>query len=607
MFSASFADECRPIRSNEELLAFWRSPIVWYNQAQPLIERCPPRQLENDFLNIRQQKSHPTQDEASRPKVLVCHDLAGNYRGDRWVERLTLVDFYLLILVCCSFINGSSKWDDYRFYHWAGIDYFCYFSHSYITIPPLPWINAAHRNGVPILGTFIVESSHLLEEVLESKSQMLRIVECLVKVTQCCCFDGWLLNIECAVDRTKIPLLRQFVRRLTERIHEELPDGKVFWYDSVVLSGRLLWQNELNEQNIDFFDVSDGILLNYNWTSTHLTRTARILNDNPILMAKVFVGIDVFGRGQVAKFHSRETLSKIKQFNFSVGIFAPAWTFERILDIGLNPFEMHHNHSDTINRHFMQRNHLFWTLLWNHFYSSGPKALPFSTSFCLGSGRLKFRDGILTQNMPWFNIAEQEYQPSVPSVYEYHFDDAYRGGCCLQFHGNVNKLRLFVSDFRCDDDLVIAYAFKRSSSQIRIKIILKIVHDDSVSHLIVHCGNNSGASSAVGEKHILPLNYTALDRVMVGLSERKERILHSHRPINDWHSRYYYLKFDRNVQASRVIDVGVSIVKDGGWTDGDYLKLGAFHMHAGIPNDGRIAISNDSRITSHDFFQSFGN
>lgn len=420
-----------------------------------------------------------------------------------------------------------------------------------------------------------------------------------MKVTQCCCFDGWLLNIECALDRGKMPLLQRFVQRLTERIHEEIPDGKVFWYDSIIDSGRLLWQNELNEKNIDFFNVSDGILLNYSWSNVNLVNTAKILNENSGLMAKVFVGIDVFGRGQVAKFHSRETLQKIKQFNFSVGIFAPAWTFERILDIGLNPFETHR--SDTINHHFIRRDHLFWTLLWNHFYSSGPKALPFYTSFCMGSGRLKFRDGILTQNEPWFNIMEQEYQPSVPSVYEYHFDDAYRGGCCLRFRGNVNKLRLFVSDFHCEQDIVVSYVFKRSSPQIRINLILKIFDGNNMSHLIVHCGNDREGSSAAGEKHILPMNHTALERVIIGLSERQERILPSHRPINDWHSRYFYLKFVRDVEMSRIVDVGISVVKDGGWSNEDHLKLGAVHIHAGILDDERIAISNDSQIDTQDF------
>lgn len=87
---------------------------------------------------------------------------------------------------------------------------------------------------------------------------------------------------------------------------KKFQNGKVFWYDSVISTGQLRWQDELNERNIMFFNECDGIFLNYNWTIYSLERTARIVDHDAAAMAKVFVGIDVFGRGQVAKFHSAE-------------------------------------------------------------------------------------------------------------------------------------------------------------------------------------------------------------------------------------------------------------------------------------------------------------
>lgn len=143
------------------------------------------------------------------------------------------------------------------------------------------------------------------------------IVEALVLVTKCCRFEGWLLNVECQVDSEKIPLLRMFIRHLTKRIHEEIPDGMVLWYDSVVSSGMLLWQNELNERNIMFFNECDGILINYTWNQYNLERTARIVNSDEEAMAKIFIGIDVFGRGQTAKFHTVDVSSAILQFTKS--------------------------------------------------------------------------------------------------------------------------------------------------------------------------------------------------------------------------------------------------------------------------------------------------
>lgn len=52
----------------------------------------------------------------------------------------------------CRFIQGSATRNPYVFYHWRYIDIFVYFSHHTVTIPPVVWTNAAHRNGVPVLG-----------------------------------------------------------------------------------------------------------------------------------------------------------------------------------------------------------------------------------------------------------------------------------------------------------------------------------------------------------------------------------------------------------------------------------------------------------------------
>lgn len=41
----------------------------------------------------------------------------------------------------------------------------------------------------------------------------------------------------------------RFLRYLTDRVHQAVPGGKVLWYDSVLKSGELSWQNELNDNN----------------------------------------------------------------------------------------------------------------------------------------------------------------------------------------------------------------------------------------------------------------------------------------------------------------------------------------------------------------------
>ena len=57
-------------------------------------------------------------------QTLVCHDMMGGYREDR-------------------FIHGCEGDTGYHFRHWANIDYFVYFSHHFVTLPPVGWIAAA--------------------------------------------------------------------------------------------------------------------------------------------------------------------------------------------------------------------------------------------------------------------------------------------------------------------------------------------------------------------------------------------------------------------------------------------------------------------------------
>lgn len=156
------------------------------------------------------------------------------------------------------------------------------------------WINAAHRNGVKVLGTLIIEfdeAKKILDELLHSRQDLYRFTEAFVLVTKNFGFDGWLLNIECGVDAEQVPKLKEFVRQLTKRIHDEIPNGVVIWYDSVIESGSLSWQNEVNEENIDMYKGTDGILLNYWWSNSHLQNTVDILKNDPEELAKVYVGM----------------------------------------------------------------------------------------------------------------------------------------------------------------------------------------------------------------------------------------------------------------------------------------------------------------------------
>lgn len=64
-------------------------------------------------------------------KLLICHDMKGGYVEDKLVQ-------------------GGRDGTIYRIWDWSSVDIFVYFSHNLVTIPPVCWTNAAHKNGVKV-------------------------------------------------------------------------------------------------------------------------------------------------------------------------------------------------------------------------------------------------------------------------------------------------------------------------------------------------------------------------------------------------------------------------------------------------------------------------
>ncbi|MCI29502.1 cytosolic endo-beta-N-acetylglucosaminidase-like, partial [Trifolium medium] len=76
-------------------------------------------------------------------------------------------------------------------------------------------------------------------------------------------------------------------------MHSSMPGSLVIWYDSVTIDGELNWQDQLNEYNKPFFDICDGIFVNYTWKEDNPRLSAAVAGDRKF---DVYMGIDVFGR-----------------------------------------------------------------------------------------------------------------------------------------------------------------------------------------------------------------------------------------------------------------------------------------------------------------------
>lgn len=255
--------------------------------------------------------------------------------------------------------------------------------------------------------------------------------------------------------------------------------------------------------------------------------------------------------------------------------------------------------TDEVNEKFLQRNSRFWSLLWDSLYTRGPNTLPFYTSFCLGSGKKYYSNGLQTSNQPWFNLMEQEYQPSLPSC-EYQCEDAYHGGSCIKFNESVQNLRLFATNFSCKDNLIASYVIKRSNSQIDIQLILNIENENRSKNYLINCVDDiqdeKNINQKPNERSVRPLRTNLLKYTAVSLSNRREKNFLSYKqPINGWETRYYYLNFDKIAKLGRIVDIGINVNKEN-WTKNDSLLLGGLHIHRGI-QDEEVLVKNLPKIS----------
>ncbi|CAD8149450.1 unnamed protein product [Paramecium pentaurelia] len=234
--------------------------------------------------------------------LLVCHDMQGGYKEDIWC------------------FGNPMRQNSYRFYYMTHCDIFVYFSHTFITIPSVPYINICHQFGTRILGTIITEGE---DNTLTNQILNLQYVDKLVQICQFYKFDGYLLNIETNV--YNVDLFIQFIKELSDKLQQI--GAILIYYDSHNAEGNLKWQSELNQDNMKYFQACNYFFSDYHWNLNKLSNTEKNVGNQ---RNNVFVGIDIWGRGQYGggQFDSYIALQEIKRAQLATAIFGQAWTYE---------------------------------------------------------------------------------------------------------------------------------------------------------------------------------------------------------------------------------------------------------------------------------------
>ncbi|KAL5154513.1 Cytosolic endo-beta-N-acetylglucosaminidase 2 [Glycine soja] len=144
---------------------------------------------------------------------------------------------------------------------------------------------------VRVLGTFITkwdEGKAVCDTLLSTKKTTHMYAERLAELAVDLGFDGWLFIVDNAFfyawiisDMSAIFVLMWIAPKVDFDV-----------YDSVTLDGKLNWQDQVNEHNKPFFDICDGIFVNYTWKEDYPRLSVAVAGDWKF---DVYMGIDVFG------------------------------------------------------------------------------------------------------------------------------------------------------------------------------------------------------------------------------------------------------------------------------------------------------------------------
>ncbi|KAI5687073.1 PPPDE putative peptidase domain [Leishmania braziliensis] len=358
----------QPINSFDELLNTWRPPTFYmrprslrphtvlepksveWGGAGDTAKRSATGATGPEFSSAGTESTAPV---ALPPatRLLVCHDMAGGYtRADR---RAFLCegapvgatpsaaamgkDPRATSYSCLQTVEGA-----YTVRYWSRVDHFVYFSHRRISVPPREWIDSGHSHGVPVLATLITEGDSGaadLKLLLTDAKRMAAIIARLVEVCDAYGFDGYFINIEKCLPASLAKRLVVFCTLLRKQLNRPSSATRgalsvtpatnrlVIWYDAVTINGSLNYQNTLNSCNKAFFNVSDGIFINYFWEPMSLPLINTVAGNRG---AEVYVGVDVFGRRMYGGggYNTHVAVAKATGARLSVGLFAPGWTME---------------------------------------------------------------------------------------------------------------------------------------------------------------------------------------------------------------------------------------------------------------------------------------
>ncbi|MFF5807000.1 endo-beta-N-acetylglucosaminidase [Streptomyces sp. NPDC012746] len=360
--------------------------------------------------------------------------------------------------------QGSPTADYYALTHWAYLDELVFWGGSsgegIVLAPNAPVVDAAHRNGVPVLGNVFLPPVAYGGDLRWTRDLVQRdalgrfpVAEKLVQVARTYGFDGWFVNAETdGGDSALATRMREFLRALRAA---GAPHGlRITWYDAMNSTGRVGWQGALNALNQEFFEdragrVADSVFVDFRWTPRSLAASGALADRLGRSRYELWAAVDTESNGWDSSVRWDAFVPRDRRHVVSFGFYRPEWTRNHLTDRSPGAF---HRADDR-----------FWTgesldparpapgAAWRAPATavadrSTVTALPFACAFNTGHGERWYEGGEITSDAPWNHLGLQDRLPGRrwvvdtagerPSV-TLDFARAWRGGSSLLVAGRL--------------------------------------------------------------------------------------------------------------------------------------------------------------------------
>ena len=416
-------------------------------------------------------------------------------------------------LMVCSLANskhdatnaqGQESFSSYAFNYWQYATSFVYWSGSkrgQVVVPTGEFTDAAHTNGVPVMGTIFFDwggNSSVVENFVRNYRS---VADKLIEVMEYYGFDGYFFNEETAVDYTTAGNLRSMIAYM----RQQRPNMLIGWYDSITDSGNLSYQDAVNGSNSGW--VSAGVnefFMNYNWTTQEVNTTVSTMQNLGKSQYEAFAGLDVQQNCMNTNFSSNYLLNNSNKLKLSLALYCPNST------MGLS--------GDGADFHEVERQFYVnggdprstsssgWAGM-SRFFADHTTIIsaPFVTNFNSGHGKAFYIDGVKSRDAEWSYQSVQDVMPTWTWIIDsngqklsgaYDFEDAYNGGSSIKFYGSLtankpNNIMLYSTNLDINGSTNIAVTAK---------------NDRGLMKLVAYYGDSSTSSYANCQKATFALD-----------------------------------------------------------------------------------------------------